>query len=239
MFKVPLLEKLISELFPAVFVVIFPLISTLPVLTVNRPSLLLLPPPLGVPLTNKFPTTFSIPDPTIISLVRELEPGLFIVISPETDNVIPELIWSLVSVDPPAIVIDEADLLSVTVTVAPTAIVTMSPAPGTTPPTQVEVRFQLPPVVVDVIAASVNSCHTFSPEDCPIALARNNSPTQSSSHTCHVVVKFPLPSANTSHVSWSAPIGSPIWWSACNTCSFAVSPGKKPVPVKIQVEPGW
>ena len=47
-------------------------------------------------------------------------------------------------------------VLSVIVTVALLTIVTSSPVPGITPPTQVAVLFQSPPVPVDVIGANAD-----------------------------------------------------------------------------------
>ncbi len=61
------------------------------------------------------------------------------------------------------------------------------------------------------VCESVNSTSACNPLVCPSAAALSNSPTQSSSHTCQVVTKFPLASAITSHGSWSSPIGSPSW----------------------------
>ncbi len=152
-----------------------PVKSTVPVEIDKMPFL---PVPPFAPSILTFPTTLSIPAPTSRLFVIPLAPGAFIVTFPETDKVIPELIWSLVLLLPPARVIDLAELLSETVTVAPTAIITSSVASGIFPPTQVPPSFQLPPGPVDVIVGSVNSVHTFSPEDCPIAVALNNFPKQ-------------------------------------------------------------
>ena len=201
-FKVPAPEKIIDEVEFAL--VIAPFTSTDPVLIVNLLCLLLDPPP----VTIRFPPTFNVPAPTAIVFVLLLEPGPFIVASPDTVNATPELILRLVFPFPPFIVIDFADLLSVTITEAPTAIYTSSLTPGITPPFQVEVLLQLPPELVDVIVGSVNSVHTFSPEDCPTAVALNNFPRQCPSLTFHTVLKLPVLSAVTFQVWCSGPVAS-------------------------------
>jgi hypothetical protein len=57
----------------------------------------------------------------------------------------------------------QAALFTSTVTVEPPTIVTLSPAPGTTPPTHVVVALQLPPAAVELIlAASTNEANDIS-----------------------------------------------------------------------------
>ena len=88
LFKVPAPEKIIDEV--GLALIIAPFTSTDPVLIVNILCLLLGPPP----VTLRFPPTFNAPDPNAIVFVLLLEPGPFIVTSPDTVNTIPELMFS-------------------------------------------------------------------------------------------------------------------------------------------------
>jgi hypothetical protein len=77
-----------------------------------------------------------------------------IVTAPETVSVDP-LLKDRVAVEgfglEPTVKVAQAAVLILTVTVEPPIIVTLSPAPGTTPPAHVVVAFQRPPAPVELI----------------------------------------------------------------------------------------
>jgi len=148
-FKVPAPVNIIEALAPVLSVVISPVTVTVPVEIVIW-CLFVIP-----PLVNAMLPAFKIPAPTASVLV-ELE-FLGMVTAPETERVTPELMLTVPPEFVPWVKVrDLQDTVAVTVTVAPLAIVTSSPEPGTTPPTQVVVAFQLPPVVVLLMAVSEN-----------------------------------------------------------------------------------
>jgi hypothetical protein len=121
-------------------VVLLPIVKlpeqvNVPVLIVKRHLLLLLP-----ELTVVNDPHTNIPSPTAIVLSLFPPVGGLTVKAPVTVRVIPELICKVVYALAPFMVKDKQVLASVTVTVAPAAMVTSSPAPGTTPPLQVVVN---------------------------------------------------------------------------------------------------
>ena len=75
------------------------------------------------------------------------------VTSPLTVNVLAgALVYSRIPLAPwPTVKLKQVAVVTLIVTVAPSAIVTLSVAVGTTPPTQVEFEFQLPPAPVDTM----------------------------------------------------------------------------------------
>ncbi len=73
----------------------------------------------------------------------------------------------IISVEPSPTVNDVHEAIAATVTVCPDAIITSSPLPGTTPPTQVAVALQFP-VPADVIVAA----NEFTPQT--IIISKNN-----------------------------------------------------------------
>jgi hypothetical protein len=88
----------------------------------------------------------TVPAPTSNVLSLELVVGGTIVILPDTVSVIPELTVTVVLVlsGVVPIVSERHTAAAFTATVWPLAMITSSPAAGTTPPTQVEALFQLP-----------------------------------------------------------------------------------------------
>ncbi len=93
----------------------------------------------------------NVPEPTASVFEPAPDPS-GIVMAPETASVWPEFIITLVAAEGVGKVMEVAAAFAVTVTVAPEAIVTVSPLPGTDPPTHVVVALQLPPEAVLVAA---------------------------------------------------------------------------------------
>jgi hypothetical protein len=94
-----------------------------------------------------------VPEPTAIILLSLFPVPLFMVTTPDTVKLMPELRLSLLEEPPGAIVSEEQAAFAVTVTVAPFAIVTSSAGPGTTPSAHVDVEFQFPVVILEVMFA--------------------------------------------------------------------------------------
>ncbi|MGH3053641.1 MAG: hypothetical protein ACRDL7_01525, partial [Gaiellaceae bacterium] len=125
-----------------------PVVVMVPALTVTRQMRLKVPLP-GMAML----AAVSVPSPTlIVEVVAEL--GAVMVTAPVTASVMPELMAIPFAPDAfAAMVTVLAAAAATTVTVCVLAIVTSSPEPGDTPPTQVEPTSQLP-LWLDAIAAA-------------------------------------------------------------------------------------
>src|SRR6266542_1230535 len=166
-------------------------------------SCLLVPPP----LVNVKVLSLRVPVPTAKVFGAVPLDVLGIVIVPLTFKVIPGFIFSMTSsLRPVGKVIDAREggltfTLTVVVLLPITANTTTSPDCGTPLGFQLFASPQLsvPAPRSHVFVASPKKVTVCSMEVCPSAVASSNEPTQSSSHTCQVVVKFPSASAVTIH----------------------------------------
>lgn len=107
--------------------------------------------PIPVPPEMLIAPADNVPGPTFMLLTIAAVVAALTVTVLVTVRVIPVLTLTTAAVDPPLNVSDRQPVLTVTVIVAPGTITTSSPDPGTAPPTQLVVAFQLPVTALLVI----------------------------------------------------------------------------------------
>lgn len=145
---------------PAVYVeLIVKLLVTFMLLSVEVQVMLELPLPPGVTVVITNDPQLNVPAPLIVTASFPFEFPDWVT-ALVTVKVIPLFIVrpsALAPAEALSIKVNELhEVLTVTVTVCPLAIITSSPAPGTTPPDQVPVAFQFPEAADVMVAAFVN-----------------------------------------------------------------------------------